>query len=403
MNSSGSENSPITIAAYGTGNAPIIRDLTIYGNFNLVENITVDANKEARDAVRLRGAQNCTLRGLTVRNGTRDGIDIARARAVLVDSCHIHHFLAGSFSQQADAHGIVATRSQGITVRNTEIHQVSGDSFQADPARDINNLTNDILIENCHFWTDPLTEDFNAGWSKTDHLPSNQKQYPGENAIDTKVLTSDWDTVSRMRITLRNILVHGWEKDGFIGNKAVFNLKEKIEAVLDGITVYDSEIAFRIRGTRGNANVTIKNAVIFDCEKTVRAEDDLANLKIYNSTFGNGLDTQFQFAGGGGEPINWEIMNNAFVGQKPGFAGKPNNMVVLYGEMASNFIDATIRNYHLKSSAKLIEAGATLEKVELDRDGNLRTDPYDIGAYEYSTDQPVDRPPSPPENLRVVE
>ena len=47
INSSGSKNSLITIAAYGTGKAPIIRDITIYGNFILVENIIVDASSES--------------------------------------------------------------------------------------------------------------------------------------------------------------------------------------------------------------------------------------------------------------------------------------------------------------------------------------------------------------------
>ncbi len=258
------------------------------------------------------------------------------------------------------------------------------------------------MIENCHFWTGPLTEDFNAGWIKTDHLPNNQKQYPGENAIDTKVLTSGWDTVPRIRITLRNISAHGWKKDGFIANKAVFNLKEKIEAVLDGITVYDSEIAFRMRGTRGNANVTIKNVVIYGCEKAIRAEDNLSNLKIYNTTFGNGLDTQFQFAGGGNVPINWEVINNAFVEQKPDFASDPNNLVVLGGELNSNFLDADSRDYHLKPGSIFIEAGETLVNVTVDRDNNPRTIPYDIGAYELSTDNNINPPPTPPKNLKIL-
>ena len=221
LNTSGTENHPITIGVYGSGDLPVLRSIAVYGDFIVVEDLIVDGNKENMDAVRITGGRNCVLRRLTVRNGTRDGIDANEADNLLIDSCHIHHFLAGSFTNQVDAHGIVVTRTQGVTIRNTEIHHVSGDSFQTDPARDPWNLTNDIVVENCHFWTGPLAEDFNAGWLKTDHLPDGDKQYPGENAIDTKVLASGWESFPRMRITLRNILAHGWIKDGYISNKGI--------------------------------------------------------------------------------------------------------------------------------------------------------------------------------------
>ena len=65
-------------------------------------------------------------------------IDAADADNLLIENCHIHHFLKGSFNQQADAHGIVVTGTQGVTIRNTEIHHVSGDSFQADPSANWN-------------------------------------------------------------------------------------------------------------------------------------------------------------------------------------------------------------------------------------------------------------------------
>jgi hypothetical protein len=401
LSSSGASSDPITVGAYGVGDAPLVRALTVYGDYIIVEDLTVDGDKGAKDAVRIRGARNCVLRGLTIRNGTKDGIDVSRAENLLIDTCHIHHFLAGSFTGQQDAHGIVVNRSQGITVRNTEIHHVSGDSFQADPSRDLENLTNDILLENCHFWTGPLREDFNGGWVRTEHLPEDQKQYPGENAVDTKVLKSGWENISRMRITIRNISAHGWKKDNFIPNKAVFNLKENIEAVIDGVTVYGSEIAFRIRGTRGNANVTIKNAVIYNCDKAIRAEDNLENLQVYNSTFGHLIKTEVEFAGGSGGTASWKLLNNAFIDSKPAVANGQSNVAVLSRDSNADFVDYTTGNYHLKTDSSLIEVGETLAHVASDRDGSLRTSPYDVGAYELSTNSHSLSPPAPPKNLEI--
>ena len=57
--------------------------------------------------------KNAIFRHLEVKNGTKDGIDAADADNLLIDNCHIHHFLNGSFSNQADAHGIVVTGTQG--------------------------------------------------------------------------------------------------------------------------------------------------------------------------------------------------------------------------------------------------------------------------------------------------
>jgi hypothetical protein len=399
---SGVAGEPIEIKTYGGGSKPVIRGISLRGNHLVFEDLTVDTNQSGDDAVKVYGDHN-VLRRLTIRNGLKDGIDVSGVQDLRVEGCLIHHFLGGSFSNQVDAHGIVVKRSQRITVRDTEIHHVSGDSFQADPDRDSSNLTNDLVIENCHFWTGPLKEDFNSGWLKTDHLPEAQKQYPGENAIDTKVLKSGWENIPRMRITLKNITAHGWKQDGFISNKAVFNLKEKIEATLDGITVYDCEIAFRLRGTRGNANVLIKNAVIYNCQKAIRSEDNLENLKIYNSTFGDSIDTQLYFAGGSDGTDTWDFRNNAFVEKKPDVGIKSSNEVVANSELDTVFADTETGNYHLKSGSRLIEIGETLSSVTIDRDGSIRTSPYDLGAYEFSSSSGTHLPPMPPQNLRVIE
>lgn len=376
LSASGTAAAPITVDAFGSGPPPLLFGLTLSGDHLIVQNLVIDHQRQSGDAVRLRGAQNAILRDLEIRDTASDCLDGDDADGVLLERLHIHHCLAGSFTNQVDAHGIVFTDTQGITIRGTEVHHVSGDSFQTDPDRDT-DTPQDILIEDSHFWTGPLTEDFNA-WRAG--------EVPGENAVDTKMVKSDWDAVPRMRITLRNVVAHGWVNDGFISNRAAFNMKEKIEALFDGVTVYDSEIAFRLRGTRGNADVTILNAVIYNVERAVRAEDNLANLAIYHTTFGGGIGTAFQIVAGNNS-ATWDLRNNAFPGAVPGVASDPSNLTAT----ATDFVDAATHDYHLAPGAGLIDQGVPLTSVATDRDGRARPQGSapDVGAYEFAGAAPT--------------
>jgi len=371
ISSNGQEGMPILFGAYGSGENPVIYGMNIGGDFIIVENMLIDHKKDDSDCVILSSAKNVTLRNLELKNGLRDAIDANKADNFLLEGSTIHHFLKSSFSNQEDAHGLVLTDTKNITVRNTEIYQISGDCIQTDPDRDTDTPDN-LLIEDCHLWTGPLIEDFNSGW-KTGNTP-------GENALDTKLVKDNWDSIDRMRITIKNTVANGW-KNGNISNMAAFNLKEKIEAVLDGVTIYDSEIAFRLRGARGNANVTIMNALVYDCEYAIRAEDDVAELKLYNSTFGNGIETMLTFAGGDGGIDSWEILNNAFIGSKPELASHISNKIA----STLDFEADTNHEYYLKESSGLIDKGVEISLVQNDRDGNVRPQGlgYDIGAFEF--------------------
>lgn len=404
--SGGTTEAPVTIAAWGDGAAPVIAGLSISRDHVVVEDLVVDRNRAASDAVQIRDATGVVLRRVEVRNGTRDGIDIGRSRDVRIEHSRIHHFLGGSFDQQSDAHGVVATRTVGITISDTEIHQVSGDCFQCDPARDPSALSNDILIERCHLWTGPLEEDFNDGWRRTSHLPIDQQQAPGENGVDTKVLKSGWEDVPRMRVHIRDVHAHGWRRDGFIANKAAFNLKEKIEAVVDGVTVHDCEIAFRIRGTRGGANVVVRNAVVHSSDKGIRAEDDLRDLRVHYSTFGRDVVRVLEFAGGDGGKSTWDVRGNVFVGDRPAVADAARNALVAEDPSAleATFVAPDRHDYRPLSGSSLVEAGEAIEGVRVDRSGRTRTVPLDLGAYEVSTEGDDPHiPPAPPRNVRVVE
>lgn len=389
-NKQGTIQNPITFSAYGSGDRPILKEIYIRNNsrYIAVSDIVVDHQKQSGDAVRIRDSDDIELKNMEVRNGLQDGIDFNQADRLVIDGLYIHHLLAGSFSNQIDAHGIAGSDSDIVTIRNTEISHVSGDSFQADPDRD-NNIVNNILIENCHFWTSPLIENFNSDWRTGER--------PGENAIDTKVVKSDWANVSRMQITVRDTIAHGWQADGFIGNKAAFNMKEKIEAVFDRVTVYDSEIAFRIRGDRGNANTTIKNAVIYGVNKAFRTEDNLMELTIVNSTLGSEIDEILESVNVSTGTDSWDLRNNAiFATNKPSAFSDASNLTVV----ESDFEDASTHNYRITESSILLDAGVTISSVTTDRDGNSRMEPYDVGAFEFRQGTEGNTP-RPPEDLVV--
>lgn len=382
LSRSGSSGSPITITNFGSGAAPVLFQITLRGQYLTIDGVTVDHQKQSGDAVRVRG-RNVTLRNMTIRNGTNDGIDATAADGLLVEQVEIHHFLAGSLGTQDDAHGIVVTNTNGVTIRGANIHHVSGDSFQSDPNREAGAISNNIRIENSELWTGPLSADFNSGWRAGDS--------PGENAIDTKVVKSGYDNEPRMNITLINVTAHGWRPGPAVPNRAAFNLKEKINAVLDRVTVYDCEIAFRVRGLLGNANTRISNAVVYNVDTAIRAEDNLTGLRIYNSTFGHGIDRLIAHAGGSGGVGSWDLRNNAFLSSVPSEASDPTNL----SATASDFAGAGQHNYRLAGSSSLIDRGTTIAAVSVDRDGNARSSRYDVGAFEFASGgNSVPKPPT---------
>ncbi|MEO1036284.1 MAG: right-handed parallel beta-helix repeat-containing protein [Pseudomonadota bacterium] len=372
ISDNGNQSEPIRISAFGGGNErPVLFGLSISGDWVTVDGIDIDHEKDGSDAIRVRGGRSLVFRNMEVRNGTRDAFDVDNADGLLVEDVEIHHFLNGSFGSEDDSHGLAITNTDGVTIRRTNIHHVSGDSIQADPNRKPGGIATNILVEDSVFWTGPLSSPFNSGW------PAGAS--PGENALDTKVLKTGFENEIRMKITLRNITAYGWTAVPEISNRAVFNLKEKIDAELDRVTVYDSEIAFRVRGSLGNADTRISNAVVYDVGTAIRAEDNVTGLEVLNSTFGDGIDRMLRHAGGSGGTGSWTMLNNAFLSSKPSEAGDSSNVVA----QSSDFVNPSSRNYALAAGSSLINQGVAVNGVTLDREGAARVAPFDIGAYEF--------------------
>lgn len=240
------------------------------------ENILIDGEWIDEDLVRIR-TDNVVLRNCTIRYGRRDALEIY-GRNVRVENCHIHHVLAGTYRAEhnMDAHGITG-RPLNLTIRNTEISHVSGDAIQFDPSRKAEPYPWDnVLVDHCFLWTGTLDQDYAL---------FKRGERPGENAFDSK--THDGEP-RRSRITLRNCLMKGWGH-GAIGNGAALNLKEKVQAVVDQCVFVENDIAFRCRGSKGSAWVTVRNCTVYQTSRVFRLEHEVQNVKIFHLALGEGI------------------------------------------------------------------------------------------------------------------
>jgi hypothetical protein len=344
----------------------------------VVEGVVFDGALGASDAiVAEEAASELVLRDVEVRNAGRDCIDLrGRIADVTIEDSLIHHCLWSSAPDcdadacREDAHGVVADQAQRLTIRRTEIHTFSGDALQMN-GRDQPTIWDDVRIEGCTFWTAALpvaTGGFAAG------------VVPGENAIDTK--TPDTD-LPAARITILDTVAHGF-RGGLITNMAAYNMKENVLVTFERVSIHDSEIAFRLRGggdsrPRG-AQVTIRNAVVWDADTAVRYEDDITTVRIECTTIGGDVTTPFRAASAPSGVIsaaNLLVLAAAL----PGDAAGASNLAV----DGSAFVDAAAHDYHLADGSPAIDSGETLASVAVDRDAIARPQgaDYDIGAYEH--------------------
>lgn len=367
----GSSSLRIRLRAQGARGSVILtvpgRVLRVDHPYITVEGLVLDGQYGAADTVDVNtGAHFLTLRNLEVRRSSRDLIDIASPQGMLIENCLIHHALNAA-NGRTDAHGIAAGAVQDFTIRDTEIHTFSGDGFQVDSGR-LAPGWNRVTVERARIWLAPLPAAENG-------FPAGA--VPGENAIDTKASTS----LPRAALTIRDTTAWGF-RAGLIANMAAFNLKENVAATVDRVTVYDSEIAFRLRGpgaaTVGGAWVTIKNAVVHNTDTAFRYEDNIANLKIWNSTVGSGVTRSFRAASSGSSGL--EVRNLLVYGSLPPEAAHTSNWSV--GPEA--FVNAAANNYALAPGSSAIDAGIALLGLTTDRIGTPRPQgrAYDVGAYE---------------------
>lgn len=380
---SGTAAGPIRIRAAGSRGSTVVtsagRVLTVNHAHISVEGLVLDGQYGADDTVRVSSAGHyLQLRDLEVRRSTLDLVDMGAPQGVVIDGCLIHHALNPA-NGRSDAHGIVAGAVQDLTIRNTEIHTFSGDGIQIDPGRAAPGW-NRVTIEGARIWLQPLPaaeNGFPAGIS------------PGENAVDTKASPN----YPRASITIRDTVAFGFRDSAVMTNAAAFNLKENVDALVDRVTVHDSQIAFRTRGpgsTAAGARVTVRNAVVYNVAAAFRYEDNIERLRIANATLGASVTTPFFAASSNSAGL--DIANLLVLGSLPTVAAtSPGSRATT----ADAFVNAAGGDYRLVATAPAVDAGFAVPDVLVDRDGIVRPQgmAYDVGAYERV---PATAPPPPP-------
>jgi len=348
----------------------------LHARFTL-EDVILDGQYGSSDAVVLDdGADDATLRRVEIRRAGRDCVDIRAPERVTIESSLVHHCLwslsAGCDAADCrdDAHGIVLSQARDVRIVDTEIHTFSGDAVQANGRDTTDPVWTDLHIEGCTFWLLPL-ETAQGGFAAG--------VVPGENALDTK--TSD-TVETPARVTIVDTVARGFG-GGLISNMAAYNLKENVEVVLDGVTVHDSEIAFRLRGATSSrprgAVVTVYDGVLHDVSTAVRYEDDIDVVTLWNVTFGGDIDRAFDDQSDAGtiDARNLLVLGDALPAEVDGVAS---NLAV----DASAFVDAEGDDYRLAEGSPAVDAGETLDGPGADRDGIARPvgAAWDVGAHE---------------------
>lgn len=322
--------------------------------FHTFEGLVFDGGYGSGDTLRMGGSDDLELLEVEVRRSGQDCIDLRDADRVLIRGARIHHCVHPS----GDAHGVTGDSVDGLTIADSEIYLVTGDAVQLSPSR---QHWDALEIRDSLLWSGALDEAASGRAAGT---------LIGENALDTKT------GPNTPRVEVRDTLAWGWR--GVISNQGAFNLKETVDVLVERVTVYDSEIAFRIRGP--TAQLRIVNAVIYDVDTAFRVEDGLVDTALAHVTVGQDVGAVFQEAGSA--PVGLSVKNVLYVGAEgEPWLTDPSNLQV--GEDA--FVAAAAANYNLALGEGAIDAGETLPEVVDDRDGGPRPvgASSDIGAYEW--------------------
>jgi hypothetical protein len=359
----GSEQSPIVIQAKeGRGTVTVTmsgRVLSVDHAHHHFSQLIFSGQYGESDLIKVQtAADGWMLHDSEVKESSRDCIDIVSPSNIIIRESTIHHCLNAT-GGRTDAHGIVGASVRGFLIKKTKIHSFSGDAFQIDPGRSDPGWDN-VVIEGSEFWLEPLPESVN-GFSAG--------VVPGENAVDTKVRAG-----YRPKMTIKDSSFWGY-KDGLISNMSALNLKQSVDVIVDAVTIYDSEIAFRLRYP---ADVQITNAIVHSTNRAVRYEDDISQIKIWNSTFGKGIDIFFQEASSGA--TIFDIQNSLILSNRfPSEMDSGNNLLV----EDSDFNDISSHDYTPSLHSVAVDTATDLG-ISTDRFGTNRPsgNGFDMGAVE---------------------
>jgi hypothetical protein len=376
----GAEDNPITVRA--AEDATVV--ITASGEVIQIDhahwtfaNIIFDGQYGLANTIDIGdGAHHLTMSQVEVRHSGRDCIDMGAPSSVLIEESQIHHCLGWNSDddEAIDAHAISGGAVQNLVIRNTSIHTFSGDGVHFDASRRAPGWNN-ITIEDCEIWLEPLDE-------ATNGFPAGS--VPGRNGVTTKTYPDG----ERAILTIQDTTVYGFKEGIDGGTQAAFLLKENIDATLRRIHVHDSAIGFRIRGATDARPtepwVQIENALIYDVSTGIRYEDEIRNLNIIHTTFGQSIDNIFTSLDAEGAEVN--VRNSLFMTDElptQTGSGMANQIAT-----TDDFIDADGGDYHLLDTSEAIDAGIEVTGIDTDLDGRERVVGAgpDLGPYEYGAE-----------------
>ncbi|MBN2524266.1 MAG: Ig-like domain-containing protein [Bacteroidales bacterium] len=404
---SGNASEWITVKAHDLNNRPVFKittetnairtaDITYYR----WEGIDIDGDflNGAYPLIDMRqNSDHITFYNCKWYKSHTDGLTVTESDNTVVDNCEIyycvHHDAEG---ERKDAHGIMFRSGNHMIINNCNIHHNSGDCIQSGSSLTFPTWDS-LFITNNHLWSGIVDTEVNT-------LPANT--YWSENGIDTKTPDSaeianspnpDW----KAYIYIDNNVLHGF--NGKYDWPAVA-INMSVDATIKNTIVYESAIGFRLMGPdiiaqtgtmSGPPLVTMWNCVTYDtywC--SLWPEDNIENVKIWNCTFDNSIDTMmwpgiherapsYFDARVSFNEENFDMRNTIFVdSMPPELNGVVDNTV--YIASPDDFVDYENHDYHLAFNSGAVNTGATIPEVETDIEGNPRiSDHYDIGAYAY--------------------
>gem|GEM_PF-1032243 len=103
-----------------------------------------------------------------------------------------------------------------------------------------------------------------------------------------------------------------------------------------------------------------------------------------------------------GTPSTGNLIRNNLVTQMNNDSGIGTiDFNIVTTDYESHFVDYTGFDFHLKETSSAVDAGTTDQAPLIDLDQNLRSEPFDVGCYEFGGEppDPDTEPPTAPENL----
>lgn len=355
---------PRTVVVQGDGTA-----LEVSHDHHTFEGIVFDGGYGPGDGIE-GGSHDLEFVDVEVRRTTGDCVDLRDSTNVWIVGSVIHHCVAVfDPDNNADAHGVTGDSVFGLTIVDSEIYLTTGDAIQLSPSR---SPWDGLWVERTVMWSGPLDEAAN-GWDAGTII--------GENAFDSKVDAGELNGAeSRPKATFVDVVAYGWR--GSISNQGVFNVKEEVEFLLDRGTIWDSELAFRLRAP---ALARVQNVVVHDVDHVFRLEDGIADLQVFNATLGGAIASEPIDEAGG--PAFNPVFRNVLVlaDALPDLLGGASNMAV----DSSVFVDPAGHDYRLLEGSSPVDAGEAIVGVDVDRESVMRPvgSAFDIGAFEW-TDMP---------------